>query len=156
MSSTHILSLSSLGLHGPRQELYTDLPDVQQAPGEDKDDADESLARDRVRAVPVPSPSTVPKVDKQQPIQKLENDVHAASHVHGDPLEQEDLFGLKKKLAAVKAELAAEMSGQTEPPVAPDATTNDLNMEDPDLQEAKILSRMAEIERSMSATELLI
>ena len=48
------------------------------------------------------------------------------------------------------------MSGQTEPPVAPDATTNDLNMEDPDLQEAKILSRMAEIERSMSATELLI
>ena len=49
--STHILSLSSLGFHGPHQELYTDLPDVQQAPGMGGDDmhekaaTDESLAR---------------------------------------------------------------------------------------------------------------
>jgi hypothetical protein len=90
--STHILSLSSLGFHGPHQELYTDLPDVQQAPGMGGDDMHEKAATDeslaRVRAIPVPSPSTAPK---------MENDAHVASHVDGDPLEQEDLFGLKKK-----------------------------------------------------------
>ena len=111
------------------------------------DEKDEALAR--VRSVPVPSPSTVPKVDQPEPSQKLENDIHT-SHVDGDPLEQEDLFGLKKKIAAVRAELAAEVS------VAPDATVKDLHMEDPDVKEAKILSRMAELERSMSSAELLI
>ena len=117
------------------------------------DEKDEALAR--VRSVPVPSPSTVPKVDQPEPSQKLENDIHT-SHVDGDPLEQEDLFGLKKKIAAVRAELAAEVSKQTAAPVAPDATVKDLHMEDPDVKEAKILSRMAELERSMSSAELLI
>ena len=149
--STHILSLSSLGFHGPHQELYTDLPDVQQAPGMGGDDMHEKAATDeslaRVRAIPVPSPSTAPK---------MENDAHVASHVDGDPLEQEDLFGLKKKIAAAKAELAEELSGQTTPPVAPDATVNDLHMEDPDVKEANILTRTAELERKMSCTELLI
>ena len=109
------------------QELFVDLPNSPETPGEaDKeDDEEEEGLRARLREVPIPSPSTVPVVPEKESNsvgtpKVLENDLISVALPVED---QECIFGLDKKIKAVKAQIAemkkAQMSKVDAPPVSP-------------------------------------
>ena len=105
-----------------------DLPNSPETPGEadkEDDEEEEEGLRARLREVPIPSPSTVPVVPEKESNsvgtpKVLENDLISVALPVED---QECIFGLDKKIKAVKAQIAemkkAQMSKVDAPPVPP-------------------------------------
>lgn len=99
------------------QELYLDLPADKSAPDDSEDEKGESKEcdlRDRVRQVPIPSPTTTPVVPALAESVGgnsglLENDMWVPEALPVD--EQECVFGLHKKIMEAKARIA-ELKGQ--------------------------------------------